>query len=92
MPGKAGNEYILAFTDTEEHTDAKNVVEETQNDTSRHMVVVIMGEGSTKQTEYSQVKNSSKYVFFLNILYFACFIFFFAYNYTTWKKKIILMI
>ncbi len=59
--GKAGNEYILAFTDTEEHTDAKNVVEETQNDTSRHMVVVIMGEGSTKQTEYSQVKNTKVY-------------------------------
>ena len=33
------------------------------------------------------MKNSCKCVFLLNILYFACFIFFFAYNYITMEEK-----
>ena len=60
--GKAKNKHIIVFTDTENSTEATTAINEVQADSTLYMTAVIMGENSTKQTEYKQKTHTKVYM------------------------------
>ena len=59
--GKAKNKHIVVFTDGEETEEAKQAIQEIQDDKTLYLTATIIGENATKQTQYKVTTRTKVY-------------------------------